>query len=415
MRIRRRFGEAQAHAEKALAINPKDPSAHGNLATILRHQGKFDEALARFDLALSILPTYVEMYYDRSSLKTFAAGDPDLAVMEALAANAERLPPGRKHFIHFGLAKALEDIGQYDRAFAHWLQGNKLKRQEFGQEGQEEQMVRLLVELFTPDLCRQFATAGDPSRVPIFIVGMPRSGTSLIEQILASHPLVEGGGELSTLGSVVGAVRDASRRPIPYPLFLAHPRAAGLKRLGEQYLAKLPPLPEGKTRMTDKMPGNFQYAGLIRLILPNAKIIHAVRDPVDTCLSCFTRLFSTGQAFSYDLAELGRYYRLYRRLADHWQAVLPPGSMLDVRYEEVVDNLEQQARRLLDYCGLPWDPACLAFHKNERLVSTASDVQVRRPIYRSSVVRWRRYEKHLGPLLAELGDLAGQNAAPLNP
>ena len=147
------------------------------------------------------------------------------------------------------------------------------------------------------------------------------------------------------------------------------------------------------------------YVGLIRLMLPNAKIIHAMRNPVDTCLSCFTRVFATGQAFSYDLVELGRFYRTYNRLMEHWRVVMPPGSMLDVRYEEVVGDLEQQARRLVDYCGLPWDRACLDFHKNERLVSTASDVQVRRPIYRSSVERWRRYQQHLGPLLAELGDL----------
>ena len=178
-------------------------------------------------------------------------------------------------------------------------------------------------------------------------------------------------------------------------------------RLGADYLASLPPLPAGKTRISDKMPMNFAYVGLIHLILPNARIIHTVRDPVDTCVSCFSRLFSSGVRFSYDLAELGRYYRWYHELMAHWRAVLPAGTMLDVAYEDVVDNLEAQARRLIDYCGLTWDDRCLSFHKTSRTVATPSNVQVRRPLYRSSVARWRHYEAYLQPLLAELESCRG--------
>ena len=180
-----------------------------------------------------------------------------------------------------------------------------------------------------------------------------------------------------------------------------------MRRLGQAYLASLPTLADGKTRIIDKMPGNFLNIGLIRLILPNARIIHTVRDPVDTCVSCFSRLFATGQYFTYDLAELGRYYRYYRELMTHWRSVLPAGAMLDVSYEDVVDDLEEQARRLIDYCGLPWDDRCLSFHKTSRPIATASNVQVRQPLYRSSVARWRRYEAYLQPLLAEL-DLCRQ-------
>ncbi len=240
----------------------------------------------------------------------------------------------------------------------------------------------------------RLAGLGDPSPVPIFILGMPRSGSTLVEQILASHPQVLGAGELRTLDRLVhqGGGIEA----------LATLQAEDCRRLGERYLADLRSLPAGKTRITDKMPGNFMYVGLIQLILPHAKIIHTMRDPVDTCLSCFSRLLSVGHHFSYDLAELGRYYRHYRELMDHWRSVLPAGTMLDVAYEDVVDDLEGQTRRMLEYLGLPWDERCLSFHKTVRPVVTASSVQVRRPLYRSGVARWRQYEAHLGPLLAEL-------------
>ena len=171
--------------------------------------------------------------------------------------------------------------------------------------------------------------------------------------------------------------------------------------MGEAYLAKLPPVADGKTRITDKSPANFLFVGLIRLILPNAHIVHTMRDPVDTCISCFNRLFNE-LPFTYDLAELGRYYRGYHKLMDHWRTVLPAGAMLDVEYEAVVDNLEEQARRLVDFCGLPWDDRCLKFHETRRPVETSSSVQVRQPLYRSSLGRWHRYEAYLEPLLAEI-------------
>jgi hypothetical protein len=181
---------------------------------------------------------------------------------------------------------------------------------------------------------------------------------------------------------------------------------AALRRIAEAYLARLPALADGKVRIVDKLPGNFFHVGLIRLILPNARIIHTVRNPIDTCLSCYSGLFTAGQHFSYDMAELGRYYRRYSDLMAHWRSVLPPDAILDVAYEDVVDDLEAQARRLIDYCGLPWDDRCLSFHKTVRRVKTASAVQVRRPLYRSSLQRWRRYEAGLGPLLQALGHLA---------
>ena len=313
--------------------------------------------------------------------------------MEALAADTSRLPSGKKVYLHFALAKALEDVGDYRRSFEHLLQGNALKRREVNyNEAANQQTIAGLIYAFDSALLARFQGMGDRSTVPIFVLGMPRSGSTLVEQILASHPLVHGAGELMNLSRVVKEASDAARRPQGLAGGTRSFEADDYRRIGQEYLASLPPLPEGKTRITDKAPGNFFQVGLIHLALPNARIIHTLRDPVDTCLSCFSRLFTRGQTYSYNLSELGRYYRGYRELMAHWQSVLPAGAMLDVSYEEVVDNLEEQARRLIDFCGLPWDDRCLSFHKTRRPILTASSVQVRQPVYRTSVQRWRRYE-----------------------
>ena len=228
---------------------------------------------------------------------------------------------------------------------------------------------------------------------------MPRSGSTLVEQILASHPQVHAAGELTTLNHVVQTTSHGAG--LPFPACIGQYGADDVRRLGEHYLAKLPTLPDGKVRIIDKAPGNFLYVGLIRLILPNARIVHTMRDPVDTCLSCFSHLFPD-LPFSYDLAELGRYYRGYHELMGHWRSVLSTDAMLDVAYEAVVDNIEEQARRLIEYCGLPWDDRCLRFHETSRPIATLSNVQVRRPLYRSSLGGWRRYDAYLEPLLSEL-------------
>jgi hypothetical protein len=246
------------------------------------------------------------------------------------------------------------------------------------------------------------AGGGDLSSMPIFVIGMPRSGTTLVEQIIASHPAIHGAGELPSLNDVVMTVRAPNGNLIPYPDFVRAIDANALKRIGADYVAAVRKLAPSGQRVTDKMPANYYFAGLIRLALPNARIIHTVRDPVDTCVSCFSKLFSADQNHTYDLGELGRYYERYQRLMAHWQRVLPIGSILDVRYEDVVADLQTQARRIISYCGLPWDDKCLLFHESARPVRTASATQVRQPIYNSAVGRWRVYEQHLGPLLAAL-------------
>ncbi|HEX4144616.1 MAG TPA: tetratricopeptide repeat protein [Pirellulales bacterium] len=399
---RGKIDQAAACFRRAVAAYPQFAEAYHNLGNALTQLGNFDEAAACYDQAVALKPDFAEVYFHRSELKTFRSGDPDLATLEAIAAAPDGLPADKMFFIHFALGKALEDVGDYSRAFEQWLKANALRRRQIDyNEIACQTMFRQIVELFDAELFDRLAAVGDPSTAPVFIVGMPRSGSTLVEQILAGHPQIHAAGELNDLELLVRKVKDAEGRAIAFPQCVSALDADGFRRLGEAYLAGLPTLGEGEIRITDKALGNFFRIGMIRLILPNARIVHTMRDPVDTCVSCFSRFFNT-VPFSYDLAELGGYYRWYRELMDHWRSVLPADAMLDVSYEEVVDDLEQQARRLIDYCGLPWDDRCLSFHENSRAVFTSSSVQVRRPLYRSSLARWRRYESYLQPLLAEL-------------
>jgi hypothetical protein len=250
--------------------------------------------------------------------------------------------------------------------------------------------------------------SGFPSELPIFIVGMPRSGTTLTEQILASHPDVIAGGERMDLSHVLNDMM--AKRPEAQDLaeLVSALSPSDFAAIGAEYVKRLAPIAKDAKRMTDKLPGNFTMAGVIAQALPNARIIHCMRDPIDTCLSCFMKNFSAPLTFTHDLGRLGRYYRAYHETMAYWRKTLPTGLMLEVQYEEVVEDLETQARRIVDFCGLPWDDRCLAFHETKRVVRTASVSQVRQQIYSRAAGRWRRYEKHLGPLIEALGDLAAQ-------
>ena len=390
--------EAIGHYRRALALRPDLADTYNNLGVALVDRGEIDEALRHYERAITLDPANAEAHYNRAEIRTFRKGDTDFVALEVLAARTD-LPEKTKPLPHFALAKVLEDIGEYPRAFEHLRRANELKRRQVHyDEAAVLSFFRRVSTTFDRGLVERLTGGGDPSEVPIFVLGMPRSGSTLVEQILASHPLIHGAGELPELGKAIG-------QEGPYPECVRGMDRAVLRRVAQTYLGRLPVAPEGKTRIVDKLPDNFIAVGLIRLILPNARIIHTVRHPVDTCVSCYSRRFTTGQNFSYDLAELGRYYRHYSELMAHWRSVLPSDSMLDVAYEDVVEDLEGQARRLIEYCGLPWDDRCLGFYKSNRSVSTASSVQVRRPIFRSSLQRWRRYEPFLAPLLLELGDL----------
>ncbi len=422
--------EAIVHFEKALAVKPDFAEAHNNLGATLLPLRRHDEALAQFDRALALKPDLAEAYHGRGTVlrilgrldmaqqaleravalaprkaefyrslaesKRFAEDDPHRAQIEALARDMAALPEEEQVHLHFALGKVYGDAGEDQRAFDHLLQGNALKRRRIVYD-EAAALARLdrTRALFSAEVVRERAGQGDPSPVPVFIIGMPRSGTTLVEQMLASHPQVHGAGELSDFAAAVAALDGPDGVP---------PDIGGeeLRRIGADYLARVTPAAPMARHITDKMPANFRFAGLIHLALPNARIIHISRDPVDTCLSCFSILFGGDQPFTYELGELGRYYRGYAALMAHWRRVLPPGVMLEVRYEALVGDFEPQARRILAHCGLAWDDACLDFHNTERPVHTASAAQVRRPVYQTSVGRWRPPGDVLRPLLDAL-------------
>jgi hypothetical protein len=343
-----------------------------------------------------------------SDAKRFRANDDKhLLAIEEFLAKVETLKDEDQMHASFAAAKAYDDLKRYEEGFPYLIRANALKRKAVTYD---EQAVLGLFErvecTFTADLVRAKSGGGSTSRKPIFVLGMPRSGTTLIEQILASHPRVTGAGELKDMSDTINSVRGSDGQQAAYPEFVPVLSASELAKIGEAYATKLAERAPGAERITDKMPSNFYFLGLIHLALPGAKVIHTGRNPVDTCVSCFSKLFAGEQNQTYDLAELGRYYRAYHGLMAHWRAVLPKDAFLDVQYEEVVADTETQARRILDYCELEWSPRVLDFHRTERPVKTASARQVRQPIYGSSVQRWRNYEKFLGPLLNELGDLA---------
>lgn len=369
-------------------------------ATLLMESGRKEEAMAAFDRALEAFPGSVRVLTSRVDAKTFKAGDPDVAVIEALLAEGERRSLPDLTSAHFALGKAYLDMGDAARAFSHLNTANRQKRSTFRYDSAAtDRWMQGIADTFAPALFERLRRVGVPSELPVFIVGMPRSGTSLVEQILASHSQVFGAGELSALRLVI-----ESHGPFPDLLHSMTPETA--QRLGRAYLDRIEPLAHGHLRLIDKMPGNFLYAGLISLILPGARLIHCRRDPVDTCLSCYTKQFSGEQQFTYDLTELGEFYTSYQRLMDHWTRVLPSDRYIQVDYESVVDDLEGEARRLVSFLGLPWEDACLQFHTHRRVVRTASVNQVRQPIYKTSRGRWQACAEHLRPLLDALGPAA---------
>jgi tetratricopeptide (TPR) repeat protein len=399
----------------AVAVERGHGMAYNHLGIALEEVGRLDEARLAFEEAIALEPTRAEFYFNLFGTQKTSPGDPPLAALEDLAQHVKKLSEEDQIHIHFALGKALGDVGEPQRSFHHYLEGNALKRrQAVYDEAAALRMFDRTRAVFTADLMRSKRGQGDPSQVPVFILGMPRSGSSLVEQVLASHPKVFGGGERLDLRDALNSFGEASEISLPFPERFLVATGEELRRLGADYLnrlkAALPVSPGGWQRITDKLPANFRLAGLIHLALPNARIIHTCRDPVDTCLSCFSILFQGDQPFTYELGELGRHYRAYNSLMEHWRHVLPEGVMLDVQYEELVADFERQARRIIAHCGLEWDDACLAYDKTARPVKTASAAQIRQPIYGSSVGRWRPDADVLQPLLDGLGpDLAGDH------
>jgi tetratricopeptide (TPR) repeat protein len=402
-----RLDEAEVICRQAIQVKPDFAEAHINLGNTLKELGQMDEAEASYRRALQVKPHLIDAHFNLAQTRKVSTNDGNLDALIAIE-KAERngtTPLSNKDLMqmNFALGKCYDDLGDHDKAFPHFMEGCRLKRATLDYDAkQTTQHFGAIMHNFDAAVIARLRGGGDPSSLPIFVLGMPRSGTTLTEHILASHPEIYGAGELLDL------IRITQRNieGITFPPNVSSLDQAQLTAWGAEYVAGLQRRAPDARRITDKMPANFLALGLIHLMLPNAKIVHVRRDPVDTCLSCFSKLFTYGQEFSYDLSELGRYYADYARLMEHWRKVLPDGTFLEVQYEDIVADQEAQARRLIEYCGLEWDDACLDFHKNKRAIHTASVTQVRQPIYKTSVQRWRSYEKFLGPLFEALGEFA---------
>lgn len=400
---RRDSKQALIYCRRALALKPDFADAYNNLGNILKEFGELEEARQSFSEAVALNPQGVEAYVNLADLHQFISNDPVLRAMQTLS-SSKTLSKAERPYLDFALGKAYRDLKDYRRSFQHILAGNAALRARANYDEKAALAMFTHIErAFASDLIREKAGSGDPSSVPIFILGMPRSGTTLVEQILASHPKVHGAGELTLFSDTMFSVRGPDGRPIASPGSVHGLDSAAFCEIGSRYVAELRKFAPTATHISDKRPSNYYFIGLIHLSLPNAKIIHVVRDAADTCLSCFSKFFPLENQ-AYDLGELGRYYGRYRRLMAHWHRVLPPGRILDVHYENLVNDLEGGARRMLAHCALPWDECCLAFHKTERVVRTASAVQVRQPVYKTSVGEWRHYQEFIRPLLDALSE-----------
>ena len=436
-----RAAEGLPLVQRSLALAPDNVSAYNNLGLILQSIGRGDEAQAAFDRAIALQPLfaeawcsrgllqmergriadaerdlteslrlqpdYVKAFFNLLLLRNLRADEPLMAQLTELYGRRAALPVDRIIPLDFSMGRALEGVGRYDEAFAAYAEGNRLHYQHHPyDEAADQANLDALVARYTPELFARCAEAAralpplDDPRVPVLIVGMPRSGTTLLEQILSSNPSLYGAGELTTLDEI------ARETPLPDAGFSDwNAFALRLRRLGQLYLDQVWQHSPQARYITDKMPANFRHLGLIHLMLPQARIIHAMRDPMDSCFSCYALRFRDAHDYSYDLGALGRFCRRYQQLMAHWHRSLPPGTILDLHYEALIEAPEREARRLLEYMGLPWNPDCLRFYETRRDVRTASVSQVRKPLYSGSVARWKRFEKHLAPLRAALDGL----------
>jgi tetratricopeptide (TPR) repeat protein len=394
---------AVEHLETAALLDPNFVEPLLRLATVHSDRGRFEQACAAYARALGRDPASGAAHYGLALLKKYARGDEQIGQLRTLLQRPD-LAPNDEAVLCFALARALDQTGELGEAMTYYHRGNRLKRGliDFRVEAERENADRI-IRAFPGALFEGRTGSGDPSELPVFVVGMPRSGTTLVEQVMASHPAVHGAGELNDLWRTLRGISAwlPPGRSLPEAVGDVDPEA--WRQLGAAYVERIRRFDPEAQRIVDKLPFNYTLAGVIRLMLPQARIVHCVRDPRDTAVSCYLTAFQNDRGFTFDLAELGETYRHYWRLMDHWRAVLP-GGLFEIRYEDLVADLETEARRLIAYLGLDWSDACLDFHANPRVVATASMTQVRQPLYGSSVGRWRRYAPYLDELLTALGD-----------
>ena len=399
------YEEALGFFDKVLEQIPGDPATLTSRGHALKTHGRYDAAVASYRAALASHPRHGEAWYSLSNLKVYSFSDGELERMHAQMRNDDLSHADRVH-LNFALGKAYEDRNDFEASFGFYEQGNRVKKAASTYDADKMTgELRAQQRVCTAAMLERGATAGYPAGDPIFVLGLPRAGSTLLEQILSSHSKVDGTLELPNVLSLAQQLRRRGRSGggPDYPDILTTLSDAELRQFGREYIDDTRIHREDAPFFVDKMPNNFRHIGLIHLMLPNARIIDARRHPMACGFSGYKQLFAEGQQFTYDLADLGQYYRDYVELMDHWDAVLP-GKVLRVRYEEVVGDLEAQVRRILDYCGLEFEPGCLSFHRTERAVRTPSSEQVRQPIFTSGLDYWRNYEPWLGPLEGALGE-----------
>lgn len=400
--------EAIEAYDQCLQFQPKHIGALLGRGHVLKAVGRYDDAVASYNACIQQRPDLGETYWSLANLKTYRFDDAAVAEMERRAESGGLTVQSEVNFL-FALAKAHEDRRDYDRAWSYYHAGNTKQRATVAYDPVQTEVTNdRLIEVFSADFLQSTLGIGEPDSAPIFIVGLPRSGSTLLEQILASHSQVEGTSELPYLGRVTNWLNRNRAEGVNYPEAVRELKPQDFQQLGKDYLgfAQIHRR-SGAPRFIDKMPNNFPNIGLLAMILPNARIIDARRHPLDACLSCYRQLFAKGQAFTYDLTEIGEYYLQYQRMMDHWAQALP-GRVLSVQYEDVVTDFEPQVRRLLAFCGLGWEDSCLRFYESDRPVRTPSSEQVRQPIYDRSIGHWKHFAHHLDELITVIEPIRDQ-------
>lgn len=430
------YREAVHHVHKAISLNPQRIEYYQFLADIYRQQGQYTQALKTIEQAIKMDSTSAYSYlckgnlfmewgktsqaeeefakiatnsdpntrvlahYSLVQLRKITEDNPSLKDLMCISLNNQALSPSKLEYVYFALGKCYDDMGEGAKAFEYFTEGCRLKRQRITFNiADQVQFTQNIIQCFTKQTVEYLQNFANPSALPIFIVGMPRSGGTLVEQIISSHPQVYGAGELKYLNDLILYPVKNNQKINYYPERISQLSSETWVAIAEKYLSYLRRFSQDAIRVTDKMPYNFLTIGVIHALFPNAKIIHVKRNPLDTCLSCYTKLFTEGQLYSYDLIELGQYYQCYEQIMAHWRQILPAHAWLDIEYESIVNYLEDEVKALITFCDLPWDPACLTFYQSKRQVRTASFLQIRQPVYKTSVERWRRYEQELSPLV----------------
>ncbi len=402
LRYTDRHEEALKYAQKLIKLEPKNPENHERLGRVLIEMGRTDEAIKHFEKAIRIDPGFGVAYYSLASNKKFTPEDKAF-IRQCEKALQSGMPAEHRSQIHFSMGKYYDDCKQWPKAFEHIRQGNMLRKPGVNSDKEAFKRFQKVRKTYTRKFIEETRNLGNDSEIPVFVVGMPRSGTTLIEQIIASHPAGAGAGELTEIDRIEKQICPYESLPDYKKQLQDNLTREKIDDYAETYLRVLRHSRENAGRIVDKMPDNFFYLGLINLLFPNARIIHSIRHPLDIGLSCYFQAF-TFVYWSYDLEWIAARYRFYREAMDYWKKTLPEGRIVDVHYENLIETPDNETRRLIEACGLPWDDKCLNFHKDKRTITTASVWQARQPIYKSSKKRWSHYAEFLGELANGISD-----------